>query len=386
MKKHIKLTIFTFLCMLLSTTRLAYGIENPLSVPNNTMGIHILFPDELGEASKLVNSSGGDWGYVTIPIQVGEKDLEKWQKFMDECKRLKLIPLVRLATEPDPKNTAVWRIPNDYDLIDFANFLNSLSWPTKNRYVILFNEVNRSDEWGGSPPSPTDYAEIVKYAHDVFKSRSSDFYLILGGMDAAAPNDFVKHMNGYTYLERLIDDPEVLNSVDAFSSHSYPNPDFSAPPSKTKKNNIASYRFEYELLNNNREKKLPVFITETGWSDKNLPQSVISAYYEQAITNIWEEDKDKIVAITPFLLNSSGGPFDNFSMLKNGEPKDYYKKLVSLKKIKGAPVVNRKIEVASAATESQFLTVQEFKEENVPVDKKISPYVTLYFKTILGML
>lgn len=372
--------------MFFSSSHIVHAVENPLSVPNNSMGIHILFPDELEQASKLVNSSGGEWGYVTIPIQSGEKDLEKWQKFMDDCRRLRLIPLVRLATEPDPQNTAVWRIPDDYDLIDFANFLDSLSWPTRNRYVILFNEVNRSDEWGGNPPNPGDYGEIIKYAHDVFKARSDDFYLILGGMDAAAPNDYVQHMNGYTYLESLIQDSEVLDSVDAFSSHAYPNPDFSAPPIEAKKNNIASYRFEYELLNSNREKKLPVFITETGWSDKNLPQSIISKYYEQVMTKIWAKDADKIVAITPFLLNSNGGPFDNFSLLKNGEPKDYYKKLVSLKKVKGKPAVESKSEVASAATENLTLTDQEFKDKDVPIASEISPYVTLYFKTILGML
>ncbi|HVZ67767.1 MAG TPA: hypothetical protein VG917_05940, partial [Patescibacteria group bacterium] len=45
---------------------------DPTSKPNNIFGIHILFPTELDKAAKLVNTNGGDWGYVTIPIQYGD--------------------------------------------------------------------------------------------------------------------------------------------------------------------------------------------------------------------------------------------------------------------------------------------------------------------------
>src|SRR3989344_4339022 len=109
------------------------AIYDPLSVPNNKIGIHILFPDEIEKASELVNSSGGDWGYTVIPIQSSDKDLKKWQ-----------------------------------------NFLDSLEWPTKNRYVIVFNEVNRADEWEGKS-DPADYARLLSYATIVFKSKNPDF-------------------------------------------------------------------------------------------------------------------------------------------------------------------------------------------------------------------
>ena len=59
---------------------------------NNIFGIHILYTYELPKAAELVNSSGGDWGYVTIPMQAGDRDLEKWQKFMDETKAYHIIP------------------------------------------------------------------------------------------------------------------------------------------------------------------------------------------------------------------------------------------------------------------------------------------------------
>src|SRR5690606_16834868 len=99
---------------------------------------------------------------------------------------------IRLSTEPLHSNTSVWRKPNEADMIDFANFLNSLEWPIENRYIIVLNEVNRFDEWGGEPPNPKRYAELLSFASDVFKRRNENFYIIMAGMDNASPNDRVK--------------------------------------------------------------------------------------------------------------------------------------------------------------------------------------------------
>src|SRR5207245_3843448 len=78
--------IFLVISFLLSVTSFpSFAAENPLAVPNNKIGVHILFPNELPDAVKLINSNGGDWGYVTIPIQSGDRDIEKWQHFFDEA-------------------------------------------------------------------------------------------------------------------------------------------------------------------------------------------------------------------------------------------------------------------------------------------------------------
>lgn len=359
--------------------------QDPLSRPNNFFGIHILFPSELDQAKNLVNSKGGDWGYVTIPIQIYDRDMEKWQQFMDKAKELHVIPLVRLATQNHPLNTSVWRKPTYSDVLDFANFLSSINWPTKNKYVILFNEVNRFDEWAGEYPNPKEYADIVTYAYDEFKKRDPNFFMILGGMDAAAPNDYIKYISGLDYLTQLVETTNIEEKIDGFSSHSYPNPAFSAYPSESKKVGVATYRFEYELLNKTAPKKLPVFITETGWSSKTLPQSVITKYYDMTISQIWNKDKDKIVAITPFLLNATGEPFDQFSFFKNGTEADFSKLISSLQKTKGAPMLSS-LQKITPDVKEKTLSVARF--ESVEEKEKkltISPLVTMYFKTIFGI-
>lgn len=356
MKRLKILLAFFTLCLLF--VKLAFPVEalqDPMSTPNNKFGIHILFPDELSDAAKLVNTNGGDWGYVTIPIQAGEKDLTKWQKFMDIAERQHIIPLVRLASEGDFFNTKVWRKPNENDVLDFANFLNSLHWPTKNRYIIVFNEVNRGDEWGGSP-DPKNYAELLSYAVTVFKSKSQDFFIISSGMDNAAANSS-DTVNEYTFFRAMnASVPGIFSQVDGFASHSYPNPGFIQPPNLDTSENVMSFSHEEDVIKNMSNKTLPVFITETGWDDRVLPQSVIASYYQIAFDSIWNDKS--VVAVTPFLLRAGGGPFVQFSFLdSNNKPTLTYQKIVSMPKTKGQPPLSEKV----LGEKAQTKVIQEKK-------------------------
>lgn len=315
-----------------------FAVENPLATPNNKIGIHILFPSELQEAAKLINSNGGDWGYVTIPIQAGDKNLDKWQSFMDQARSLHLIPIIRLATEGDYFNTQVWRKPNEADILDFANFLNSLNWPTKNKFVIIFNEVNRGDEWGGAP-SPQEYADLLSYAVSAFKSKSPDFFIISSGMDNAAANTGIA-MNEYNFFQQMnVAIPGIFNQVDGIASHSYPNPGFAVPPTVHTQESITSFAYEKSYIQNFESKDLPVFITETGWSRDKIPDNIVGSYFQTALNSVWN-DPD-IVAITPFLLRAGGGPFTQFSFLDtSGNPSSAYNAVYNFTKTKGQPTLN----------------------------------------------
>src|SRR3989344_7005670 len=138
----------TFLCFSLYTlyfilyTPAALAIVDPLAVPNNRFGIHLIQAthDESSPAAQLVNSSGGDWGYITVLIEGKDKSKDKWQAFFDDLRRRHLIPLVRLATIPD--SAGFWKRPDEGEAQVWADFLDSLNWPTKNRYVIVYNEPN----------------------------------------------------------------------------------------------------------------------------------------------------------------------------------------------------------------------------------------------------
>ncbi len=286
------------------------AVYNPLSVPNNKLGVHILHPDEINLADFLVNNSGqASWGYVTVPIPLDSLDLDTWNKFMSQASQLKIIPILRLSTTPSGDN---WQKPTSKDIEIFANFLDQLNWPTKNRYIIIFNEVNRPNEYGGSV-SPEDYTEILSQAIKTFRSRSDKYFILPSAMDNDAPNN-----NGFMrwdkFLARMYQhNKEIFNKIDGWNSHSYPNPAFGASPAVTGDNKIDSFKTDLEFIKKFTAKKLPIFITETGWSRATLTDQQIASYYEHALVNAWSNPD--IVAITPFLLFADTAPFSNFSLL-----------------------------------------------------------------------
>lgn len=355
------LSITTFLLSVVPT----YAIENPLDKPNNKIGIHIFSPSEVADAARLVNGNGGDWGYITVPIQSNDRDLKKWQDFMHQCKKNHVIPLVRLSTINDPNNTAVWKKPTINDVIEAANFLDQLDWPTKNRYVIIYNEVNRGDEWGGAA-NPAEYANILSFAVTVFKSKSPDYFIISSGMDNAAPAQAPKYMNQYDYLRQMHQAvPAIFHQVDGIASHSYPNPGFSQAPSAESTMGVGSFRHERALVREFTGKDLPVFITETGWTSDAISDQTKIQYFQQTIDTIWNDPG--IVAITPFVLDARHGGFPQFSFLNaTGSATPQYDFFKNLTKVKGTPTIPVKVLAAEATKENTSARPEIAKTEIQP--------------------
>ncbi len=355
----ILLYIFFFSLFLILRPSLAIAKQDPRTISNNKVGVHILFPSEIDNVANLVNGNGGDWGYVTIPIQRGDRDLVKWQTFMDKARMYHLIPIIRLATENNYFNTQTWSRPTYDDVLDFANFLSSLNWPTVNRYVVIFNEVNRGDEWGGAA-NPAEYADMLSYAKQIFQSKSDDFFILSAGLDNGASNQGTDYMSEYTYMQQMeASHPGIFEEIDGIASHSYPNPGFAQPPSYTGRTGIASFRFENSLIKSFSGKELPVFITETGWSTERVSDELASSYYNQAFSTVWNDNN--VVAVTPFLL-SAGAPFVMFSLMQgDGHPTSQYEAIKELQKVQGKPDLTP-ITIASSV-QFKKLPVKEFDGE-----------------------
>ena len=325
--KTLFIFLFTF-TFLLSSSVQTHALYDPASVPNNKMGVHILHPSEVEAAAKLVNSSGGDWGYVTVPIQPVDRDLIKWQEFMKKCKDLHLIPIIRITTIP---TGGTWDSAQATDLVDFANFLNELQWPTENRYIVLFNEVNQSREWGGVV-DPRKYTDIVKNARTIFKERSEHFFLLGPALDDALP-DSTTSMSAKRYLTAMYaHDNSVWSYFDGFATHSYSNPGFAQPPRKNTFPGVTSYSYlftQYKLVDK------PVFITETGWDQTKVSEPKLREYWNTA-WGIWGSDQ-RIVAITPFVLNG-GESFPIHSLTRSdGSLSVSGQAIKEILKIKGEP-------------------------------------------------
>lgn len=330
MRKIFSILIFLFLFLFSSQNSLA--INSPTSVPNNKFGIHIFDEKDLPDAAKLVNTNG-DWGYVTIVIREDEMDKARWQKVFDEMRRSHLIPIVRIATIQNGGN---WKIPKEEDIDNWVSFLNSLNWVVKNRYVIISNEPNHASEWGGVI-FPEQYAAYLKTFSQKLKAGNEDYFVLPAGLDASANNQKTT-MEESVFIRRMLKEvPDVFDFIDGWNSHSYPNPSFSGKETDIGKGTIKTYDWELNYLKTlGIIKNLPVFITETGWSKEKLTEEEIGNKYSYAFQNVWNDNR--IIAVTPFILNYTNSPFKNFSWKRDdGSYHSFYQKVSDLPKTKGEP-------------------------------------------------
>ncbi|MDO8610695.1 MAG: hypothetical protein Q7R95_09185, partial [bacterium] len=258
-------SLFMLLIVIFGFTKSSYAFD--LSRPNNKFGIHLAQPhlNELKKVADLVNGNGGDWGYITLVIQEDDRNHQKWQEIFDLLRENHLIPIIRLATKPVGDS---WRRPTKEDAESWANFLGSLNWVVKNRYIVLFNEPNHGSEWGNTVDTDS-FAEVSKNFAEKLKVKSPDFFIMLAGLDASAPNSMPVMLDEETFLTNTIQKitvPDFEKLFDGLSSHSYPNPAFSGSPWGYGRRSIHGYQWELDLLKQlGVNKKLSVFITETGW-------------------------------------------------------------------------------------------------------------------------
>ncbi len=327
------------LIVLLLTVRSVYASDRP----NNKFGIHLAQPhlSDLQKTADLVNSNGGDWGYITLVMQENDRDRGKWQDIFDRLRELHLIPIIRLATQPQGEN---WRRPDVNDADSWANFLNSLNWVVKNRYIILFNEPNHGSEWGGEVDAK-NYAEVAAAFANKLKAKNPDFFVMLAGLDASAPTFMPGMEDEVEFLSQIFNfhppaGGSIFNSLDGWASHSYPNPGFAGSPDDTGRGTIRTYQWELELLKElGVKKQLPVFITETGWMrTENHSDKLVGDYFQAAYKNVWLPD-DNVVAVTPFVLDYQGPPFLDFSWKKYNSDEFFaqYYAVQAMPKIKGVP-------------------------------------------------
>lgn len=349
MTTRIFIFLFTVYCLLFTISLPAQASVDPRNSNNNIFGIHIIDANDLEDAARLVNSAGGDWGYVTIVIREDDRDIGKWQQTFDKMRELRLIPIVRLATKPEGP---VWKKPMPEDADAWMKFLSSLNWVVQNRYVVLFNEPNHANEWGGSL-NPGEYAKVARAFRDSLKGNSEDFFVLPAGFDVAAPNssstmDALQFFDG---MEKA--SPGIFKVFDGWTSHSYPNPGFSGSPLGSGRMSIRSFQWELSSLAKfGVRPNLPVFITETGWIHKEgLPagrqgkenkvlgftSETVGEFFKLAFNSAWRDPR--IVAVTPFVLNYQDKPFDTFSWKKYNSSDFYpqYAVVQGLVKEKGEP-------------------------------------------------
>lgn len=322
---------------------------------NNKFGIHIISPtpEEASNAASLVNSSGGDWGYITFLIESKDRNENKWQEFFNELRRRHLIPIVRLATKPVNE---YWERPYEKEYEAWADFLDKLNWPIKNRYIVVYNEPNHAKEWGNFT-DPQHYARVLDQTVAALKNKNQDFFVLNAGFDASAPHQPPQYFDEELFLQEMEKEvPGIFNKLDGWSSHSYPNPAFAGSPYGFGRGTVSGWIWEMQILRRlGLTKNMPVFITETGWKrSQSLNSELVGEYLQTAFSSAWSSDQ--IIAVTPFLLNYPEPLFEQFSF----KDQPQYDMMASIPKPKGQPVQENKAELIQGEIFSSIVSGQNY--------------------------
>jgi len=344
-----------------------------ITIPANKLGIHLLLDDgrnhwpvELWpEHLDVARQAVGEWGFVVQLIRQDDFDLVKWQLFMDLCAEHHLTPIIRLATTFD--QTQGWWVapPQDedggYETIAAAttSFLTLLNWPTGEHFVLIGNEPNHGDEWGGRA-NPSEYARYLGDMAVALHAADPDALILNAPLDPFTPHTGSGTLKGMSYLdaESFMDGmfaaaPDIFTHLDAWASHPYPlgpfregpwkqqhqvdflndasNPAQLTPPAGIYNRGINGYAWELFKLAAYGVEPLPVFITETGWKHAEsahpnasdhldaLPDAAtVALYFDLALNGQrgrapdlpatgwtpWLTD-NRVYAIAPFALNGT---------------------------------------------------------------------------------
>ena len=318
-------------------------IQKNIGYQNNKVGLYIYaeVTEFVDKADELANSNGGEWGYVLIPYNVKDRNLDRWSHLFELLYQKKLIPIIQLW-DLDIND----REERDKQIKGSAKFLNSLSWPIKIKYISAYNEINDAKFWKGKQ-DPEGYAEVLNMTIEEFKKLDKDFFIMNGAFNASARTGG-DYLDMRVYMRRMHKQmPGIFTRLDGWASHPYPQPNFTGSPKATGRDSIRAYEWELNVLKEDFDvniEKLPVFITETGWPHKEgendnnsyIDQYKVADYYKEAFEKVWLPD-DRIVAITPFTIKYNE-PFDHFSWItEDGNHYPQFDAIKNIKKIKGNP-------------------------------------------------
>ena len=328
---------------------LTYNDVSDEKIKNNKVGLYIYAEnkDYMELAQKLVNSNGGDWGYVLLPYNVKDTDHSKWRDVFERLRNKHLIPIVQL-----------WDVDPEYyedQTEDAAEFLNSFMWPIKERYISVYNEPN-DDKFWKEKADPAEYARVLNHTIDTFRKENPSFFILNGALNISAGSGD-GYIDAFDFMRAMDKEvPGIFNKLDGWASHSYPQPNFSGSPHAGGRNSIRAYEEELDFLKNEFGvyKDLPVFITETGRAHAeglNYNASFYSAdrvaeFFRVAYREYWLLD-DRVWAVTPFTILYKP-PFDHFSWINTDSvPYEQYEVVKSIKKVSGTPrfLVEKKVKM-----------------------------------------
>lgn len=289
-------------------------LDQILSSPDYGLQVFLYWREEIADRDlQLVQDAGFRWVKQEIAwreIEGGGKGKWRWNhsdRIIDQIEAHHLKVIVRLGAQPD------WAAPNvpfpeigpPADLQDFYDYVYAVASRYKGRIEAyqIWNEPNLAREWGGRPPDPAGYTELLKVGYQAVKAADPQAAVISAGLAPTTQND--ERAMADVYFIQGMYEAGAAAYFDALGVHAagYKSPPetdpatIAATPALTNNDDSPAelrrvYGFRHvedirDLMVRNGDAAKKIVVLEFGWTIDPRPDS---PYYWHAVT---PEQQDK---------------------------------------------------------------------------------------------
>jgi hypothetical protein len=181
--------------------------------------------------------------------------------------------IVRLDRQPAWAAAADGAAPPD-DLDDYAVFAGTVAQRYRGqiRGYIVWNEPNLAKEWGGQPPDPAAYTELLRRAYQAIKAADPEATVVSAGL-ASTNHQNAEAMDDRVFLEAMYQ-AGAGAYFDALGAHPY---GFAYPPDDPRGAhdglNLARLLDLREVMEAHGDGDKPIWVTELGWTTAGVGAS-----------------------------------------------------------------------------------------------------------------
>lgn len=201
------------------------------------------------------------------------------------------------------------------------------------RAYIIWNEPNLALEWGGQPPDPVAFTDLLRVGYEAVKIGDPEALVVAPGLAPTNSHD-ARAMDERLFL-REIYRAGAAPYFDILAAHPYsfgqtPN----APESDSQHPSFGRLAELRQIMVENGDAYKPVWVTEMGWTvDPPLEQAGIgvtlvqqASYLAEALTIIRQEwPWVELVTVWNLSVPMAGDPFGGYSLLdESGQPRPAY--------------------------------------------------------------
>jgi GH35 family endo-1,4-beta-xylanase len=219
---------------------------------------------------------------------------------------------------------------------DYATFAGTVAqrYQGQIKGYIVWNEPNLAKEWGGRPPDPAAYTDLLRRAYQAIKAADPEAAVVSAGL-APTNHQNAEAMDDRAFLEAMYQ-AGAEAYFDALGAHPY---GFAYPPDDPRGAhhglNLARLLDLREIMEAHGDGDKPIWVTELGWTTAGAGESswltVTPQQQADYLTSAWRWARREWPWLQVFTVwnLSQGLPSSNemagYSLLdESGEPKPAY--------------------------------------------------------------